>query len=532
MSDGSEVWAVSRSMRVGWSVLAAGCAVAAAAMGVAAGGGSVVEPDPRAAWVRGMEAVYQGEVVEEVRRPGQQFRRRHHLEVRVVAVDGTARWADLAVMTRLLRQEDGALRGVGPLLQVGGEEEGLPLLRLEWVRLATSGEVWRLRPEGPPPLRWSEQTPRQPLPPLPLDSFAASELGMFAPPRPKGEVQWARTVPGRPAERWQRMGTEAVHGERCVVLRLHQQGDSDKGAEAWQRQETLWLSTQDGVVRRVERRIERSSSQQALPWAWVETRYELRTLLPVAGRRWERLRRDLEVAYCALRDAEELAPQAARLGPRPFEQRLARLEACLADSDAADPYRPLLLAGQRALEAARHGRVPTSAISEPRTTPHWPHDGQPAPEISIGNRTLSSWRGRPVLLLFFPAEGETTELALAIAHALQQRYGEQAAILPLVAWGPLERAEQSARRRRWNLTLYDGRTAAADYAVTTAPRFLLLDAQGRVRWSFTGVGAEVGYLVRDQLERCLASLRSPASPSSAATATGTNGPAVPSGPPP
>jgi hypothetical protein len=97
---------------------------------------------------------------------------------------------------------------------------------------------------------------------------------------------------------------------------------------------------------------------------------------------------------------------------------------------------------------------------------------------------------------------------------LQQLFGRQAAIVPLLAWGDQAVAEQLLQRRRWKLELYDGRTAAQHYAVTTVPRFLLLDRQGIVRWSFTGVGPEVGFLVREQLQRLLTSPHGTVSPDS------------------
>ncbi|MDW8243230.1 MAG: TlpA disulfide reductase family protein [Thermogemmata sp.] len=469
------------------------------------------------AWRRGLEAVYQGEVHEEVQRPGQQFRRRHGLEVRVVALGGQGNWIDLAVVTRLFRQEEGSIRlAAGLLADSTARDETRPLVRLDWLRLYADGEIRQLFPEGPPPLRFQRDTP-QGLPPLPpLDSFAVSEWGMFPPPLPSGQREWTRTPVGRPKEHWQLLPTQVLRGERCLVACMRQEGEHQ--AEIWRRQDLLWVSAQDNIVRRVERRIERTSGRQALPWAWVETHYELSTLLPVAGHRWQRLQRDLEVAYCALRDAELLAPLAAQCGSRPFEQRLSRVEACLADGDAADPYRSLLLAAQRALEAARRGERPTTGQQHLAAgTPRWPETGQPAPDLDLGQYRLHSLRGRPVVLVFVPAEGETTELTLAIVHALQRRYAPQVVILPLVVWGEGHQAQRLLQRRGWQLPLYDGRTAAQRYAVTTAPRFLVLDRDAVVRWSFTGVGAETGFLLKEQLERLLSETRTLDSPPIPAT---------------
>lgn len=474
-------------------------------------------------WRRGLEAVYRGEVVEEVHRPGREFRRQHQLEVRVICVGNQGRWADLAVVTRLRRQDDGLKESILGIVQTGDREECRALMHIDWLRLYSDGQVRQLLPEGPPPLIFSDKTPTRELLAPPVDSFPLGEWWMFAPTADwrAGEVsRWS----GGWLERWEQLPSESVHGERCSVWRMRLEGELEAGAEVWHRQDILWVATQDGISRKVKRRIERRNGRHALPWAWVQTHYELVTMAPVGGRRWERLRRDLDVAYCALRDATARAPFAGQLGPRLFEQRLARLEACLADGDAADPYRELLLAAQQALEAAQRGQR-TVAREEISPMPvRWPQIGETAPDISIGKQRLASWQGQVVLLIFLAAEGETTELTLAITHALQQRYGHQAAILPLLVWGHKAAAEQLLQRRHWKLNLYDGQTAAQRYTVTTVPRFLLLDKQGIVRWSFSGVGPEVGYLIQTQLQRLLTASHCPVSPDSPGSNFPTNDP--------
>ena len=45
------------------------------------------------------------------------------------------------------------------------------------------------------------------------------------------------------------------------------------------------------------------------------------------------------------------------------------------------------------------------------------------------------------------------------------------------------------------------RSAAISYGVTTVPRFALIDKLGQVRWTFTGIGAETGFLVREEVDR-------------------------------
>jgi hypothetical protein len=77
--------------------------------------------------------------------------------------------------------------------------------------------------------------------------------------------------------------------------------------------------------------------------------------------------------------------------------------------------------------------------------------------------------------------------------------------------------------------LFDGPKAATLYGVETVPRFAVIDAAGQVRWTFTGVGAETGFLVREELDR----LVPPASPAVPRGITASPGPlGVPLVPPP
>jgi len=260
----------------------------------------------------------------------------------------------------------------------------------------------------------------------------------------------------------------------------------------------VWVSTQDGTARKVHRVIKQRDGRGPAPSAWVEVKYELKAQARLSGRTFDRARRDIEVAYTALADA-------AALPAKVCENRLAKLDAHLDESDPASPYREALLAARRALDAARRGdalpvppMLPVAAAVPVRAA--WPEAGQPAADFRAGTFHLAEQRGKPVVLVFFKPAGETTDLSLAIAEALQKRYGGKVAVAPLVAFGDAAAGARDRDRLKFAVAVYDGTKAAADYGVETVPRFLVIDAAGKVRWAFTGVGAETGFLLREQVD--------------------------------
>jgi hypothetical protein len=56
-------------------------------------------------------------------------------------------------------------------------------------------------------------------------------------------------------------------------------------------------------------------------------------------------------------------------------------------------------------------------------------------------------------------------------------------------------------RLKLAVAVYDGSAAAAAYAVDSVPRFAVIDAGGKVLWTFSGVGTETGFLLREQVDR-------------------------------
>lgn len=471
---------------------------------------------------------FAGTVAEAIDRPAERFRRYHSLEVRVLVLDREENWADAVVLTRLKRTEDAVSGAVPGVTGNRADKNAPPLVRLDIVRVHADGTVHLLSPAGPPPLRLAADTPATGLPPIPLDGFSPAEFGIF-PPRPPRDTTDPWTVAsagGRPAETWQAKGTDPVNAERCRMLVMNQMSEDWAkpvgGQTAWLRADAVWVSTQDGTARKVHRVIKHRDGLSEAPAAWVEVKYELKEQGRLGGRTFERTRRDAEVAYCALADAASLGPAAVRLNPKLFDSRVAKLDSHIADSDAASPYREALLAARRTLDSARRGELapaqatPAAGIVAPLPAPAparsaWPEPGDTAPDLAAGAFRLADHRGKPVVVVFLRPGGETTDLALSIANAIEKRYAGKVAVGALVVFGGVAEATKERDRLKFTLPLFDGSKSVAAYGVETVPRFALIDAAGKVRWTFTGVGAETGFLLKEEADR----LVSPASPAGA-----------------
>lgn len=492
-------------------------------------------PPAPAGLQQGDELTFTGTVAEEVRRPPDFFRRRHALELRVLVLERQENWADVAVLTRLERTAD-AVGGAVGVVTGGAAKEGPPSVRLDLLRVHADGTVHLLAPAGPPPLKLAADTPARALPPPPLDTFAPAEFGIFPPrlPRTNAGEPWTVAAPAnRPDETWQATESQFVNAERCRLLVMNQASAGWAkpvgGKTAWHRADAVWVSTQDGTARRVHRVIRQRDGIEEAPAAWVEVKYELKDHARLGGRTLDRARRDVEVAYTALADAARLVPEAARLGAKLFELRVAKLDAQLEATDAASPYREAMLAARRSFDDARDGNVapvqvvPAAALLPVPVRPAWPEAGQPAPDLKAGGFRLAEHRGKPVVLVFFRPGGETAALSLAIAGAVEKRYAGRALVVPLAVFGDAAAGKKDRDRLKLTLPVYDGADAVAAYGIETAPRFALIDGAGKVRWAFTGVGAETGFLLREQADRLVA----PASPSDVGGKPVTTAPALP-----
>jgi hypothetical protein len=466
---------------------------------------------------KGDELTFTGTVEEAVDRPGNRFRRAQKLEIRVLVLEKSEAWADVAVLTLLTRTDDAVAGAVGAVTGGTPDKANPPGARLDLVRVHADGTAHLLLPVGPPPLVLDAKTPARTLPAAPLDTFAPFEFGMFPPkpPRSAPGKPWAvaSTDPNRPAETWQAQGTDSVTAERCALLVMNQSHANwltpAGGQPAWHRADAAWVS-RDGTARKVHRVIKHRDGLVTELAAWVEVKYELKDQTRVIGRTFDRYRRDVETAFAMAAEVSPFLPDAGKHGPKLFETRMHRLDLYLADADASSPYREAVLAVRRQLDAARRGenvtKVAPTGGPAPAVLPKraaWPEPGRLAPDFTAGSFRLADARGKPVVLVFFKPGSETTDLALAVADALNQKHGARSVIVPLAIWGDPAAGVKDRDRRKLTVPIYDGAQAETAFGVESVPRFVVLDSGGLVRWTFVGVGAETGYSAREQLERLL-----------------------------
>ena len=130
--------------------------------------------------------------------------------------------------------------------------------------------------------------------------------------------------------------------------------------------------------------------------------------------------------------------------------------------------------------------------------------GQAAPDFRAGSFRFADHRGKPAVLIFFKPTSETTDLPLVIADALDKLYRGRVTVVPLVVFGETAAGLKDRDRLKLSVPVYDGAAVGAAYGVDTFPRFVVTDTAGKVRWAFAGVGAETGFLVREELDTLLA----------------------------
>jgi hypothetical protein len=417
----------------------------------------------------------------------------------------------------LLRRSGDAVTPAG----AAPERPAPPAVRLDLVRVHADGSAHHLLPGGPPPLTFDAKTPARTLPPIPLDSFAPFEFGMFPPrpPRSAPEKPWgvASSDPDRPIETWQAQGTDFVTAASCSLVVMNQQHPNWAkpvgGRSAWHRADAVWVSTLDGTARKVHRVIRHRDGIATELAAWIEVKYELKEQTRVIGRTFDRYRRDVETAFATSAEVAPFLPDAIKHGQKFFLARLERLDAYLEEADPSSPYREAVLAVRRQLDAARKGetvaKTPAVSLAPVGVAPAvpkgvaWPEVGQIAPDFTAGPFRLADSRGKPAVLVFFKPGSDTTDLALGVANLLNQKYGSRAAVIPLAVWGTRAAGEKERDQRKLTVPIYDGTQADTAYGIESVPRFVVIDASGRVRWTFAGVGAETGYTARRELERLL-----------------------------
>jgi hypothetical protein len=243
----------------------------------------------------------------------------------------------------------------------------------------------------------------------------------------------------------------------------------------------------------------------------VTVKYELQPSNKWVGVKYQEARAELEAAWVF---AEEYATlMARRARPDEIRARMSEIDRYLSARPAVSGYRAAVEAVKRRYEAGVTGVAPpvTPKIVITPIEAEAPRVGQPTPDFTVpdvdkptGRLRLSATRGRPAVVVFYKPGSETSIDTLAVCEALHRKYAGAVTVIPLAVFAPPTVASQQRTETKCSVPVYDGVEVVSKYGVESVPRFLILDAKGTLRWSFNaGIGPEVGYLVKQEVEKVL-----------------------------
>jgi hypothetical protein len=432
------------------------------------------------------ELVYRGSFNEQTLDIRVQYARRYRLESRVFVLDSAGKKLDLAILT-VLQEQRSDPKPAGSSITPGRS------VRLERVQVDTQGRLV--------PTRGSSLA-------VPLEGPPTIECGAFV-PVPRGRVrpnqEWTVTEPGHPEWRWQVAGVEPVNGTLCVKLvGVQQSEDWDHpraDRTAWQRTDTVWVSSRSGVGHRVERIIERRSPARTEPTHRSVLRYDLEYSPRYPARLVEDRRRDIEQACRFQAAARPYLGQPGRHG-RELESLLAQIDAHLERQPTPTPYRDAVVQIRARVEAAHRGETPPvlpSDLTDPLTTPT-PSTrlavGRPAPDFLAPNigvpgrsASLRDWKGRPLLMVFYNPTSRNLNPLMSLVQQVAARHPGVAVIGFAMTSDP-DQAARQRRQRGWKFPVIHGTGLRISYAVDCTPRLVLVGADGTVRGIVVGWGSE------------------------------------------
>jgi peroxiredoxin len=276
---------------------------------------------------------------------------------------------------------------------------------------------------------------------------------------------------------------------------------------AWRRRDLVWLAPRLGVAYKVERTIERREPAHRDSTLQSVARYELQSEIQYPGQLYEDRRREILQAQKLNEAIAPLLANPSKHGRRPFENILVRIAYHL-DNQPPTPYREAVLQVKRRAEAASRGESPPAVAGDD----HGPTVAvldQRAPDFIVSNllskesTQLRRWLGRPILMVFYHPGSVTVEQVLRFAQQVQDKYGQQVAVLGFSVSDELERIKKQHRDLQLSLPIYSGKGLRLSYAVEATPKLVILDAAGVLRGNYVGWGPETAELVTEELQHWL-----------------------------
>jgi hypothetical protein len=321
---------------------------------------------------------------------------------------------------------------------------------------------------------------------------------------------------GRPEATWRVAATEVINGTSCPRLEgVQQSEDWERGKvdrTAWRRLDTLWISPRTGVAQRVERRIEHRLAGREDANHVSVLRYDLQSALQYPVTLADDRRRELNQTLQLQQTARPLLTQSMRNGSQ-LDVLLARVKATH-DTHAQTPYREALVHLRQRLEMARRGETPPALPSElrapePLEEPRGLTVGKAAPDFVVAElvnsaktATLSKWRGRPVLLIFFNPDSRSLDEMMRSVQGLADRHKE-ITLVGLAMSVDAVKVSRLQESRGWKLPILAGTGLRNLYEIEHTPTLVFIDAAGQFQGSVVGWGMETPTAIRECLPRWL-----------------------------
>jgi peroxiredoxin len=441
--------------------------------------------------LRGQELVYSGTYVDESIGPNVRHQKIYRLDTTLFVLDTLKQYCSVAVMTALTEQD----MRPAPVTAVARPVS----VRLALAKIDAQG---RIRSADDKALS------------LAINGPSTLEFGFLVEvplTRVGKNAFWEVNEESRPVRSWQVIGTEACAGVTCIKLVAAQQSldwDHPRADQtAWRRKDVVWLTPQFNVALKVERTVERRDPAHQNPTHKATVRYELESKLRYPGKMFDDRQREI-LAHKKFQD--EAAPFLRE--PALYRSQLdsvIRKVSFHIDNQPDTPYRKALLNLKQGLESARRGEAPVPNVSEdPVPIVRRLTVGERIPDFVVTSLTdkqplhMQKLLGQPTLVFFYnPATGVGRDVVLYAKQLCEKQAGKLHFMAMAVTPEP-ETARKQHADLRLPFPVLDGHAMRMTLGVENTPRFVLVDAEGIMRWESTGWGVHVPGEIAAELVNC------------------------------
>jgi hypothetical protein len=439
----------------------------------------------------GLELIYRGEYLDDDLAPHVQRQRKYRLDTTVLVLEAGVKDWQVGMITALTLQD---------AREADKKAGGLTSMRLEFGKIELQGRLRHMDNK---------------LMPIPIKGPATIEGG-FVLPVPLVKVgrnhAWDVGEEDRPTTRWQVVGAESVGGLTCVkIAGVQQTPDWEKPRAdqvAWRRRDTIWLHPQLNVAQRVERIIERRDPARDAPTERMTVRYDLESHLQYPGASFNERRQEMHKAVKLFEETQSLTRQPAQ-NAVPITIMLKRVGMDL-DRPQGSPYRKVFAHLKMVLENAQKGEVPVPhAVEEPGVVPSRAVVlGQRMHDFAVSSLTqeqvthYKGQQGKPVLVFFYNPATQLGKDVITYAKKLSDNKKQPITLMAMAVTQDTELVRRQHEEMKLAFPILDGNGLRLTFDAAQTPRFVLIDAEGMVRFTQTGWGFQTPYEIDAVLERC------------------------------